>query len=71
MTPEWSAAVQGLIVAVCTWYVRRGNKKDSESNHCLNNEIIDRLSILEVDVALIKQATLRQPMSFNKGDNAG
>lgn len=34
---DWNTVAQALILALSTWYMRRGSKKDSESvkkNHC-------------------------------------
>lgn len=70
MDLTWSAVIQSIILAICTWYVRRGSKKDSESvkrtteihdkvSESKSNEINDRLKRLESDMEFIKHVLIK------------
>lgn len=58
---DWNTVAQALILALSTWYMRRGSKKDSESvkkitaHQSTTLEILDRVKRLEFEVYLIKQ----------------
>lgn len=62
----WSPVLQALILAVCTWYMRNGSKRDAESlrrssaSQATAESILDRLMTVEIDLALVKQITLKQ-----------
>lgn len=60
----WNGAIQAVIVAGCTWYIRRGSKIDSISLKAAGEttirEVLDRLKALEVDIALVKRTMLGQ-----------
>lgn len=69
MEPSWNTAIQALIIALSTWYVRRGSKKDtaavkSNSEFQISNvadQILQRLDKLEVDMRLVKASFLKEP----------
>lgn len=79
----WQAVVQAVIVAACTWYIRRGNKRDSQdlkrvaqAESGTMREILDRLKAVELDLALIKRVTLKdnsgdQPTNIKRGPDRG
>lgn len=65
---SWNTAIQALIIAVSTWYVRRGSKRDSavvkntaEIQISTMDQILDRLSHLELDMRLVKGSFLKEP----------
>lgn len=62
MEPGWNTVVQAVIVSACSWYLRRGNKKDSksikDSSNQATDKILERLGKLESDMALVKKAVL-------------
>lgn len=62
----WSAVAQAVIVATCSWYVRRGSKKDAKvlehSNQVqlsTSQEILNRIGDLELDMTLVKRSIFR------------
>lgn len=68
----WGTAVQALILAGCTWYMRRGQKSDttrvirSTAAQSTSEEIRDQVVALKAqvdelatDVRLVKKATVR------------
>jgi hypothetical protein len=71
---EWGSVAEALILAACTWYIRRGGKRDREDvkrttaelTQSQSHEIIHRIETLEgdfrglrVDVELVKQMAIR------------
>ncbi len=67
----WGTVVQAVILAVCTWYVRRGSKADAATvvrgtaAQSTSNEIRDevvklkaQVEELSTDVRLVKRATV-------------
>lgn len=78
----WSSAAQAVILAVCTWYMRRGSKRDHETlkstgqaQLSATQQILDRISELEVDMALVKRYLFRDnklsPIADTKGLERG
>lgn len=80
----WQAAIQAVLVALSTWYVRRGSKKDSTEvkrttavlTQIHSDEIGERISYLEtnvrgltVDMELVKRVVLHEP--HTKGGSHG
>lgn len=69
----WEVVAQAVAIAVCTWYVRRGSKRDSEkassrvirstAAQSTSNDILARMKKVERDLALVKMAIT--------GDNGG
>jgi len=64
---DWSAAIQAAIIALSAWYVRRGSKRDSKTLKVTSDaqlgatqQILDRLSDIEVDLALVKRTLFRE-----------
>lgn len=79
---DWNTAVQAIVIAFSTWYVRRGSKKDSESvkqataSEGSLNEVLNRLGSLELDMELVKSAILKDPkivtiLGYPKGQKDG
>ena len=77
MDVTWSTVVQSVILAVCTWYVRRGSKKDAASikrtaqDHDqvlveTSTAILDRLNKLELDMQLIKHTIFKKDVQGSK-----
>ena len=63
----WNGVAQAIIVAICSWYVRRGAKKDSkeiktagEAQLSTSQQILDRIGTLEVDMTLVKRCIFRE-----------
>ena len=73
MDLDWGTAIQALILAACTWYMRRGSKADarkvaqSTASQTTSDEILARVVALEVDVSLVKRATLKETGIDNRG----
>jgi hypothetical protein len=69
----WAAALQAVIIAISTWYVRRGAKQDagwvarSTAAQSTSNEILERVKAVELDLALVKRATLKDSSIDDRG----
>lgn len=56
----WGNVVQAVLIAISTWYMRRGNKNDTSSvirttaAQRTSNEILERVQSLEAQVQLIR-----------------
>lgn len=65
MTPDWSTVIQTVILAVSTWYLRKGSKKDtavataavvkSTASQSTSDEILTRVAKLEDDVSHLRE----------------
>lgn len=73
----WSAALQALILAGCTWYMRQGSRADAASvkrtaaTQATSSEILKRVVEIETDLALVKQVTLKQAAVDHRGPSKG
>ncbi len=62
----WNSVLQAVILAACTWYIRNGNKHDSETvvrqtaAQSTSNEILERTKALEVEMAVVKRALAKE-----------
>lgn len=60
----WGTVVQAVILAFCTWYMRRGQKADSQAvirstaAQSTSNDILARVTRIETDLELVKKATV-------------
>ncbi len=72
MRPEWSAVIQSVVLAFCTWYVRRGSRKDKEavidctSSEETSKEILKRLYWIESEFVVMKRAFSEMQKSQSK-----
>lgn len=67
---DWGTVIQTLIVAICTWYLRRGGKKDtavatatvvkSTASQVTSDEILKRVAKLETDVSHLREIYVTQ-----------
>lgn len=74
----WIAVIQGVIITGCTWYMRQGSKRDTETvvrstaAQSTSDSILDRVRLIEIDVALIKRSTVKRADLDHRGpDNVG
>lgn len=63
----WDNVAQAVIVAVCSWYVRRGSKTDSKASQSSLHEILRRLDALELDMGLVKRASVKDTGLMGSG----
>jgi hypothetical protein len=66
---SWGTALQALIIAGCTWYVRSGSKKHADAAaatvvrgtaaQSTSNDILARVTAIETDLALVKACTVK------------
>lgn len=69
----WAAVVQAVLVAVSTWYVRRGSHQDADrvktaaADRAQAHEILTRVKALELDMALVKRAALKENPIDHRG----
>lgn len=67
----WNTAIQAVIIAGCTWYMRRGSRRDSDqvvmrtAAQSTSNDILDRVKAVELDLALVKQATVKETQALD------
>jgi hypothetical protein len=80
VTLGWSSVIQAVIVASCSWYVRRGQKRDtaairtsSEAHLTVSEQILNRLSGLEVDMTMVKRCMFKDndPKSSMNAETKG
>ncbi len=74
----WAATIQAILIAISTFYVRYKAKEDAKRvtaqtvSQDLGEEILKRIIALEVDVALVKQMTLKNNGPIDhRGPNRG
>lgn len=51
---EWYSLFQALVLAACTWYVRRGSTQDAKDVK-LNTSSVDQVQRLQAQVALLRE----------------
>lgn len=62
---DWNTAAQAVLIAVSTWYVRRGSKKDSNNASEFSTVVIlSRLGSLERDMKEVKNAIMKEPRNL-------
>ncbi len=63
---DWSSVLQAVILTFCTWYLRQGSRADAETakrgvaRQATVSDILTRVQAIEVDLALVKQAALKE-----------
>lgn len=69
----WAAVVQAVLLAVATWYVRRGSTEDASrvqrtaADKVQAQDILSRVKGLEADLALVKRAIARDTRPDDRG----
>lgn len=69
----WVEVFQAVTLALCTWYIRRGSKKDTAAlkrgtaAQSTSYEILRRITVLETDVGQIKETMAKKLGIDNRG----
>ncbi len=73
----WEAVLQAVLVAMATWYVRRGSTQDAKrvesvtASQATAHDILTRVKALESDIALLKRALASQATIDHRGPRRG